>query len=181
MRWTGLICPKRAGKEARNYNQALLMAAQVRADLVDILFRVWDATFGQANPAGLGEEYFNCEDASPLPSGESGMRNATTTATTDLRRGRTVGWLFVWLVPPTKRTIALGVERYSEGDDVAELPANAADGLEGWHVVANANDNYSYFRQPIRRHGGVSRRSLPDSRSVPPGRPSRWSTSWRQD
>ena len=61
----GVNMPDTGWEEARNYNQALLMAAQVRADLADLLFRVWDASFGQANPSCLGEEYFNSEAASP--------------------------------------------------------------------------------------------------------------------
>ena len=41
--------------------------------------------------------------------------------------------------------IALAVERFAEGDDVAELPANAADCPEGWRVAADVNDSYTYF------------------------------------
>ena len=38
--------PEMEWEEARNYNQALLMAAQVRADHNEMLFDLWDATFG---------------------------------------------------------------------------------------------------------------------------------------
>ena len=58
----GENAPQMGWDEARNYNQALLMAAQVRADLVDLLFRVWDATFGQANTLRLGVEYFDGQE-----------------------------------------------------------------------------------------------------------------------
>ena len=51
--------------EAQNYNQALLMAAQVRADYVGLLFKVWDATFGQSDPQRLMGEYFEYEKLSP--------------------------------------------------------------------------------------------------------------------
>ena len=52
-------------KEAKNYNQALLMAAQVRADYVALLFDIWDATFGSQSLDGLGHEYFDHEHLSP--------------------------------------------------------------------------------------------------------------------
>ncbi len=142
----GADMPAASWEEARNYGQALLMAAQVRADLADLLFRVWDATFGQTNPARLGEEYFDSEYASPaviwgeryveryyyrdgLPAEEDGPSDG----------------LFAWLVPPTRRMIALGVERYSDGDKVLELPADAVDGLEGWHVAADMDGGYNYL------------------------------------
>ena len=48
-------------------------------------------------------------------------------------------------VPPAKTRITLGVERYAEGDKLAKLPANAADGLEGWHVARNVNARYDYL------------------------------------
>ena len=139
----GADMPEVGWDEARNYNQALLMAAQVRADLADLLFRVWDATFGQADPARLGEEYFNWEEASPAAIWreryvERYYYRDDRPADED---GRSDG-LFVWLVPPTKRTIALGVDRFAEGDDLAELPANATDGLEGWHIAMNDGCSY---------------------------------------
>ena len=120
------------------------MAAQVRADFADLFFRVWDTTFGHANPAGLGEEYFDCENASPdaFWKNEYLERYYYRDDRPADKDGRSDG-LFVWLVPPTRRTIALGVERFAAGDDLAELPANAADGLEGWHVAMN--DGYSYL------------------------------------
>lgn len=52
-------------EEAQNYNQALLMAAQVRADYVALLFKVWDATFGDAAPHRLLGEDFDYEGHSP--------------------------------------------------------------------------------------------------------------------
>ena len=61
----GQDMPECDWEEAQNYNQALLMAAQVRADYVALLFKVWDATFGGAAPHRLLGEYFECEDHSP--------------------------------------------------------------------------------------------------------------------
>lgn len=47
--------PEVTWEEFQNYNQALLMAAQVRADYIELLARIWDGTFGKAGAAGLGE------------------------------------------------------------------------------------------------------------------------------
>ena len=51
--------------EAKNYNQALLMAAQVRADYVALLFDLWIATFGKWKPQRLKGEYFEYGHLSP--------------------------------------------------------------------------------------------------------------------
>ena len=51
--------------EAKKYNQALLMAAQVRTDYVALLFDLWDATFGKSDPQHLKGEYFDHELLSP--------------------------------------------------------------------------------------------------------------------
>ena len=40
---------------------------------------------------------------------------------------------------------ALAVERFAEGDEVAELPADVADCPEGWHVAAEVGVGYNYF------------------------------------
>jgi len=51
-------------EEARNYNQALLMAAVVRAAQAQFLFDVWDATWGACGAGQLGDEAFD-EDMGP--------------------------------------------------------------------------------------------------------------------
>ena len=152
----GKNMPATGWDEARNYNQALLMAAQVRADFVDLLFRVWDATFGRANSAQLGEGYFTQIERRQEGTPAAIWKNQyvehyyyrdSRPADED---GRNDG-LFVWLVPSTK-TIALGVERYSEGGDMPDLPRNAADGLKGWSIETNVQRNISstYFsNQPV--------------------------------
>ena len=144
--------PKSVWEEARKYNQALLMAAQVRADFVDLLFRVWDRTFGPANPAQLGEEYFaDQHDGFPARIWSNGYveRYYYRDGRPADENGPSDG-LFVWLVPPADRMIALGVERYADGEEVAEIPANAADRLDGWHVADTVDDDYAYFsNQPV--------------------------------
>ena len=44
--------------EARNYNKALLSAAQVRGDFIEFLFKIWEDSFGQADPERLQGEIF---------------------------------------------------------------------------------------------------------------------------
>ncbi|MCY3793937.1 MAG: hypothetical protein OXG51_06120 [Gammaproteobacteria bacterium] len=62
-------------EEAQNYNQALLMAAQVRADYVALLFEVWNATFGTSVPQRIMDECFSFdhEDQPPSQIWESGF------------------------------------------------------------------------------------------------------------
>ena len=56
-------------EEAKNYSQALLMAAQIRADYVAPLFDVWEATFsrsfGRSDAQRFMGEYFDHEHLSP--------------------------------------------------------------------------------------------------------------------
>ena len=61
----GQDMPECDWEEAQNYHQALLMAAQVRADYAALLFKVWDATFGDAAPHRLLGEYFDYEGHAP--------------------------------------------------------------------------------------------------------------------
>lgn len=52
--------------EARSYNQALLAAAQVRADYVELLFNFWEETFGKAiqqEGENLREEFLSENNA----------------------------------------------------------------------------------------------------------------------
>ena len=139
--------PEVLWEEARNYNQALLMAAQVRADRADLLFRVWDTTFGQTTPSRLGEEYLHLERATPAAIwSEACVERFYYRDRRPVEENGPSDGLFVWLVPRTRRTIALGVERYSKGDDIAELPANPADVPKGWHVTGDMDGgDYYHF------------------------------------
>ena len=146
----GTGMPDSFWEEARNYNQAVLMAAQVRADPVDLLFRVREATFGQANPARLGEEYFDYEKASPAAIWkERYVERFYYRDDRPMEEGGRSDGLFVWLVPPTMRTIALGVMRYSEDDSLVKLHANVAESLGGWHVAMEVNNGYNYFNRSV--------------------------------
>ena len=62
-------------EDARNYNRALLMAAQVRADHLALLFDVWNATFGTSVPQRTMDECFSFdyENQAPGQIWESGF------------------------------------------------------------------------------------------------------------
>lgn len=55
----GESLPESTWEEARSFNQALLMALQVRTDFVELLFDVWDLTFGASDLNALGEAFFD--------------------------------------------------------------------------------------------------------------------------
>ena len=140
----GTNMPEVQWEEARNYNQALLMAAQVRTDLVDLLFRVWDESFGKAEPYRLGEDYFEwCEGAYSL---------------SDIWKGKELGRFYYRdQLPPgeDKRSDGLGVNvsenrdlrlfvvRYEQGDSVAEPGAIA--GTAGWESTHDATGGYDHL------------------------------------
>lgn len=54
--------PELNWEDARQYNQALLMAAQVRADFVEMHFSLWQETFGAAGASYLGYSYFEWDE-----------------------------------------------------------------------------------------------------------------------
>lgn len=59
--------PEMGWHEARNFNQAILMAAQARADYNEMLFDLWERTFGQAlmRVAGRFEVDFEPDSCTP--------------------------------------------------------------------------------------------------------------------
>ncbi len=58
----GKTIPDLDWEETQDYNKALLMAAQVRADYCDMLFRIWDATFGKCKVKGTRDNWYLDED-----------------------------------------------------------------------------------------------------------------------
>ena len=143
-RLDGTNMPEVQWEEARNYNQALLMAAQVRADLVDLLFRVWNESFGKAEPYRLGEDCFEWGE------GAYGL--------SDIWKVRELGRSYYRdQLPPgeEKRSDGLGVNvsenrylrlfvvRYEQGDSVAEPGAIA--GTAGWESTHYAAGGYDYL------------------------------------
>lgn len=118
-------------EEAQNYNQALLMAAQVRADYVGLLFNVWKAAFEGADPHRLSGEYFQHEVHSP-----NGIWNAPWVCRSYYRGGNPEEGgrcddLAVYL---EETGLELRVYRYNEDEnlDVAGTPQ-----LERWSIQEN--------------------------------------------
>jgi len=131
-------------EEARNYNQALLMAAQVRADLVDLLFRVWDESFGQAEPDRLGEDLFHLNDEGHSLAGIWKWKELVRYYYRDQRppseerRSDQLG-----VMVSENRHLKLLVVRYEQDDDTADPGAIA--GTEGWEITHYAQDGYDYL------------------------------------
>ena len=126
-------------EEAQNYNQALLMAAQVRADYAALLFKVWDATFGDAAPHRLLGEYFDYEGHSPKMCWEDpGVYRAYYRDGDPDEDGRHDD-LCVYI---TKDSLELRVYRYNEDDelDVAGMPK-----LERWSTQQEDDESGPYL------------------------------------
>ena len=136
--------PEARWEDVRNYNQALLMAAQVRADLVDLLFRVWDESFGRAEPDRLGEDYFAYEDGdcslADLWESKELERNYYRDNLSPSEDGRAD---VLGVGVPEKRSLGLYVVRYAESDEIAAPGAIA--GTEGWKITHDATDGYAYL------------------------------------
>ena len=135
----GTNVPELSREEAKNYNQALLMAAQVRADFVDLLFRIWDEVFVKAKI--VREESFDNSHniwyegylaiSHYYDSGENGDRSDTLGVASGPTDGDT-------------HTIYLYIERWDTNDHLAARPDCVPSGLEDWKIIAD--DNHWYFR-----------------------------------
>lgn len=134
-------------KEAKDYNQALLMAAQVRADFVDLLFRVWDEIFEKAEVAG--EEVFDSQKGYTIyciwDEGSLGVHYYYGTEDDDCR-SNTLG-----VVTPTdgdRHSICLYVERFDRDEKLAAHPACVPSGLEDWNIISDDNDSWYFRNEP---------------------------------
>ena len=144
---------KLSREEAKNYNQALLMAAQVRADFGDLLFRVWDETFGKGKGETTGEEWrkewfesqaytiYKLWDKSCL-----GVSYYYDDEGND-PRSDTLG-----VMAPQdgdRHSICLYVERFDSDVDLATRPACVPSGLEGWKIITDDNDSWWFRNEPV--------------------------------
>lgn len=74
----GKKCPEQTFEYIREYNRALLMAATVRADFIDMLFELWSRSFGVAGAVEhLDAEFFDTppDEASPKGMWETSQLN----------------------------------------------------------------------------------------------------------
>ena len=143
-RLDGTNMPEVRWKEARNYNQALLMAAQVRTDLVDLLFSVWEESFGQAEPDELGEDYFGWTSGDYSLSGIWQRKELGRYYYRDQRppseddRSENLGVQVL-----EKQKLQLFVQRFARGDTVAEPGAIAE--TEGWQIMHDDTGDFDYL------------------------------------
>lgn len=113
--------------EAQDYNQALLFAAQVRADFVDLHYQIWEDTFGINNPSILGVEYFNAEENSPsyVWENEIVQRYYYRSGNID-ENGRNDGLL----VRAGGEKIKLNIIRFDGNDNIVN--AEGLEEVKGW-------------------------------------------------
>ena len=112
---------------ARTYNRALLTAAQVRADYVDTMFALWDATFGAAGASALGSSYFDNKDPAAIWSEcELSHWFYRTGRPDDCGQNDE---LYVEL--NAKDGVRLYLSRYVSDDEHDDIPSDFA--VEGWH------------------------------------------------
>ena len=121
---TGDKTPEGNREDARNYNQALLMTAQVRADFIDLLFRVWDETFGRADI--VGKERFESKQFTIPKIWDWGWLGVRHFAEDDGRSD--LLYVYQTVGDPA---IGLAVERYSKNETPACPPKIS---LKGWEI-----------------------------------------------
>lgn len=122
--------------EAREYNQALLFAAQVRADFVDMLYRVWEATFGMHSPNRLGDEFFDYAALSPSGVWEEKCVEIDYYRNKEKANEGRSDCLILMLV---EEGIGLYVYRFVDNENMLD-PGTVAN-TEGWVVEAEGRGN----------------------------------------
>lgn len=123
--------------EARDYNQALLFAAQVRADLIELLFRIWENTFGTCGPEKLGEACFLSEAATPAYLWEERTVELSYYRDSSPDDGGRSEALLVIL---SDAHICLWVFRFENEEEFAGL--GGAQGVEGWQLETEERGSY---------------------------------------
>lgn len=123
--------------EAREYNQALLFATQVRADFIDLLFEVWESSFGKSDLKKLGIQYFGNHLATPKYLWEErSLENSFYRDGSPDDEGRSE-CLIVWV---NNDKMCLQVYRFADEADFAEL--GAARSLQGWQIENEERGEY---------------------------------------
>lgn len=143
----GSKAPELIRKEAKDYNQALLMAAQVRADFVDLLFRVWDETFGKIE---ISVEESFCSQTYTIShiwkDRELGVSYYYGTKDDDYRSN------ILGVMTSTDgdlHEISLYVRRFDRTGDVADSPDRVPSGLEDWKITPPDNDDWWFENESV--------------------------------
>ena len=135
----GKNTPEVSWKEARNYNKALLSAAQVRADFIGFLFSAWEKSFGRAEPERLGAEYFEYELYSPEKMWDNEEMTLCYYRNGDPEDGGPSDTLGVTF-DVTNKSLYLCVGRYDDqGALVNLLDAETPD---GWRIEELEGEDY---------------------------------------
>lgn len=149
----GNSMPECTWGEAQSYNKALLMAAQVRADFNDLLFRLWDATWGQVKPERLTGEYFDWTDHSPQKLWGNRYSSVIFYRGGNPDNGGKGDCLFASLI---EGQVSLRVERWT--DDGIFAPHLGQLEVTGWELHTS-EDEWTYFENQSL--------SVPDFLSAP--------------
>ena len=117
--------------EARNYNKALLSAAQVRKDYIEFLFKIWEESFGQADPGRLRGQIFEWKRWTPesIWSNRGLYRCYYRIGNPDNRGPSDV--LGVWL---DKKRLRLTVNRYYDEHEENSVDLSEVERPKGWKV-----------------------------------------------
>ena len=144
--------PEITWREAQDYNQAILMAAQVRADFAGFLFDLWDQTFGQVNPEQLGEEYFETTEHSP-----TAIWSSWQVCRSYYVGNSEKGYDFIVACPKVRNKFELQVWHWigsEDSFDYSKLPElkltdwSKENNEEGQYFANNSADIQDFFKDP---------------------------------
>ena len=136
-------------EEAQTYNQALLMAAQVRTDYVALLFNVWEASFGKSDPKRLLGEYFDYTQLSPSEIWEARWMWRSYFRDDDPDEGGRLDDLCVYM---DEASLELRVYRYDVGGD---LDYSETPNLERWSTCTDDDEEVLYLANESGYTSGV--------------------------
>ena len=124
----GKNIPEMNWMETRNYDRALLSAAQVRADFIEFLFKIWEDSFGQADPGRLQGQIFESKFWTPEKIWKDKALGRTYYRNGNPDNGGSSDVLGVWL--DKRDRLRLSVNRYDEH----EYPVDPSgfDCPKGW-------------------------------------------------
>ena len=143
----GSKVPELSRKEAKDYNQALLMAVQVRADFVDLLFQVWDETFGKAGIAVEERFYSQTYTISHIwEGGELGVSYYYGTEDGD-HRSNTLA--VMTSTDGDLHEISLYVQRFDRNEAPATRPACDPFGSEDWKTIPGVDNNWWFQNKSV--------------------------------
>lgn len=130
--------------EARSYNQALLAAAQVRADYVELLFGLWEETFGNAlqkEGQALVNKFYG-EDNSPGKIWANDSVNSWVYRKGAALEEAVLYDLAVWIWEDSGLKVGLTISKWNEngGEYIDFDVALSEEGLEFWRVETPDDD-----------------------------------------